>query len=257
MRWTLDLRMWLLAVAMGCGLGCGSPDSSKKSLAKAPRDGGVLIGRSVEKRPIQAEVFGNGGTALLFIGGIHGSEPASKTLIEALADQLHQNPDLSGNRTIVVITNANPDGIALKQRTNVHGVDLNRNFPADNRRDSKRFGMSALSEPEAVAIYETIQQYRPVRIVSVHQPFGLIDYDGPALALAEHMAEFCDLPVKRLGARPGSLGAHAGETLGIPIITLELRKYDHRLLAEELWDLYGDALIAAITYDNGPNDRAK
>ena len=66
--------------------------------------------------------------------------------------------------------------------------------------------------------------------------------------LAESMGRYCDLPVKQLGARPGSLGSYAGVTLGIPTITLELLPEDSKLNSEALWQKYGKSLIAAIVY---------
>jgi protein MpaA len=62
------------------------------------------------------------------------------------------------------------------------------------------------------------------------------------------MGRVCDLPVNKLGSRPGSMGAYIGETLGIPIITVELRATDNSLSADELWAKYGRALVAAIVH---------
>jgi len=56
------------------------------------------------------------------------------------------------------------------------------------------------------------------------------------------------LPVKKLGAKPGSLGSYAGVDMGVPIITFELRRDDSKLDSETLWKRYGKALIAAIIY---------
>jgi protein MpaA len=66
------------------------------------------------------------------------------------------------------------------------------------------------------------------------------------------MAEYCDLPVKKLGAKPGSLGSYAGLTLGIPIITLELQQTDSQLAPEPLWRKYANTILAAITYPSPP-----
>ena len=66
--------------------------------------------------------------------------------------------------------------------------------------------------------------------------------------LAERMGQYCALPVKKLGARPGSLGSYAGVTLGIPIITFEMLSADSQLNSVALWQKYGRALLAAIVY---------
>ena len=127
-------------------------------------------------------------------------------------------------------------------------MDLNRNFPAANRINDKQCGATALSEPEARVVKQLIEQYSPDRIVSIHQPLSCIDYDGPGTTLAVRMAQYCDLPVKKLGPKPGSLGSYAGVELGIPIITFEMRPNDSPLDSKALWERYGKALIAAIVY---------
>ena len=97
-------------------------------------------------------------------------------------------------------------------------------------------------------IKQVIQQYDPDRIVTLHQPLNCIDYDGPAQMLAQRMGQYCALPVKKLGARPGSLGSYAGVTLGIPIITFEMLPADSQLTSQALWSKYGRAMLAAILY---------
>ncbi|MHC4637106.1 MAG: hypothetical protein ACYTBV_06315, partial [Planctomycetota bacterium] len=77
---------------------------------------------------------------------------------------------------------------------------------------------------------------------------GMIDHDGPGEALAKHMAQYCKLSAQKWGTSPGSLGSYAGVDLGIPIITLELPKYDVELSSEHLWKKYGTALISAVVY---------
>ena len=83
---------------------------------------------------------------------------------------------------------ANPDGVFYNSRFNAHGVDLNRNFQAANRRNNARFGQTALSEPEARVIEQLIRQYAPDRIVTIHQPLSCIDYDGPAVIVARKVS---------------------------------------------------------------------
>jgi protein MpaA len=159
---------------------------------------------------------------------------------------------LLNGRTIILLPVANPDGVARNTRENAAGVDLNRNFEAANRINTPATGLVHLSEPETRIIKDLIKQHAPDRIVTIHQPLACIDYDGPAAALAARMAEYCDLPVKRLGAKPGSLGSYAGLTLAIPIITLELRQSDSQLAPESLWRKYANTLLAAIVYPETP-----
>jgi len=207
-----------------------------------------IVGRSVENRPIECIALGQGYDVTLILATIHGNEPAGTPLVEKLAEHLQQNPDLLEGRKVVILPLANPDGMSYNTRLNTRGVDLNRNFAARNRENSSRNGYRALSEPEARAIHTVIHQYGPDRIISVHQPLACIDYDGPAAHLAEHLAEHCDLPVRKLGARPGSLGSYAGLTLRIPIITFELPRDADQFSREALWDRYGPAMLAAVVY---------
>ena len=205
-------------------------------------------GRSVLKRPIVYQTFGFGHDVALILATIHGSEPAGTPLVRYLARHLQQNPHLVEGRTVVLVPVANPDGLAHNRRHNARGVDLNRNFAATNRINTVAYGSSGQSEPESAFIDRLLKQYRPNRIVSIHQPLNCVDYDGPARDLAERMARKCRLPLKKLGSRPGSLGAYAGETLGIPIVTFEMRAGDSSLSDVQLWNLYGEALLEAVKY---------
>ncbi len=210
------------------------------------------VGYSVENRPIDLYIAGNGPETIFIFSTIHGDEQAGIPLSYRLMDRLRHRRDLMENRTLLIMPNANPDGVVRNTRGNANGVDLNRNFPADNRENSTAFGYYGLSEPESRILYDLIHKYRPVRIVSLHQPLKCIDYDGPAEELAHHMAAYCHLPVRKLGARPGSFGSFAGEKLGIPVITLELERADDDLTTEQLWQRYGAAMLAAISYPNHP-----
>jgi protein MpaA len=211
------------------------------------------VGRSVQNRPIESIVLGQSYDVTLVLAAIHGNEPAGVRLAERLAEHLQRHAELLQGRKVVILPVANPDGIARGTRFNANGVDLNRNFAASNRQNNAQNGYSALSEPEARVIHQLIRQYTPDRIVSIHQPLTCIDYDGPAGTLASSMAQNCDLPIRRLGAQPGSLGSYAGLTLRIPIITLELPAKADQLDQESLWRRYGPALVAAVVYP----DRAK
>ena len=205
-------------------------------------------GISVQGRSIEHIVLGQGSDTTFIMATIHGNEPAGTQLVRKLHEYLQQNPDILTGKTVVLLPVANPDGLATNSRYNANGVDLNRNFIAANRRSDVKGGPEALSEPEARTIHQLIRQYNPDRIVSIHQPLACIDYDGPGQQLANHMADYCDLPVKKLGSRPGSLGSYAGVTLGIPIITFEMLKNDSTLDAQTLWNKYGKALLAAVAY---------
>jgi protein MpaA len=208
-----------------------------------------IRGFSVNSRPIECYTFGTGPETILVLGAIHGDEPASKTLAEGLIRNLQFNRSCPDHLRILILPLCNPDGLAKKTRHNASEIDLNRNFPADNRIDNIKHGTIALTEPESRLLYDLIVAEKPSRILTIHQPYGCIDYDGPADRLAKKMGWFCPLPVRRIGALPGSLGAWAGETMNIPIITLELTADDSSLPPHRLWAKYALTLWAFIEGD--------
>jgi len=163
---------------------------------------GLVIGKSVQGREIRCRIFGDGAETILIMATIHGTEPAGTPLVERLAEHLQANRNLLTGKQVLLIPVANPDGLSLGTRGNARGVDLNRNFEAANRENSRVYGMVGLSEPESRALHGLIVTYRPDWIVSIHQPLNCIDYDGPASDLARAMGAQCDLPVQKLGARP-------------------------------------------------------
>jgi protein MpaA len=207
-----------------------------------------IIGTSVQGRPIMCTVLGKGQDVTLIMATIHGDEPVGTPLVQRLANYLQSKPSLLAGRKVVLLPLVNPDGMANNTRYNAKGVDLNRNFAAGNWHNSAQNGRSPFSEPEAVAIASVIRQYSPDRIISIHQPLACIDYDGPAWALASHLAQHCDLPIRKLGAQSGSLGSYAGLSLRIPTITLELPRDAGYGSQEVLWQKYGSALLAAVIY---------
>lgn len=215
-----------------------------------------IVGKSVEGRLIECFVLGKGDDITFILAAIHGDEHMGIPLVQRLVVYLQKHPRLLQDHKVILMPIANPDGVAHYSHLNANNVDLNRNFDAANWRKGKWRGAHALSEPEARIIKQLIQEYSPNRIVSIHQivrlfgpkTAGMIDHDGPGEALARHMAQYCKLPAQKWGTSRGSLGSYAGVDLGIPIITLELPKYDVELSSEHLWKKYGTALIAAVIY---------
>ncbi len=210
------------------------------------------VGRSFEGRQIECIVHGDGHDVLMVIATIHGNEAAGTPLVEAFSEWLTAHPDELVGRQVVIVPVANPDGMAAGKRFNARGVDLNRNFPAGNWKEVQAekvslHGRAPLSEPESRVLMQIVCRYFPNRVISIHQPLECIDYDGPGKALAEAMGAKCDLPVKKLGGRPGSFGSFVGETLGKPIITLEL-PIEAGMDADKLWKQYRKAMIAALRF---------
>lgn len=207
-----------------------------------------LLGMSVEGRPIHWQRLGTGPDVTLIIATIHGNESAGTPLLERLEKELVASPSLLEGRTVALVPVANPDGYANGSRFNAHGVDLNRDFPAENFKRASHRGDEPLSQPESRALASLIARLSPDRIISIHQPLSCVDYDGPARALASAIAAGGPLKVRRLGGRGGSLGSYAGQTLGIPIITLELPGGVERRDADALWLAYGPMLLAGVSH---------
>ncbi len=216
----------------------------------------IVLGKSVEGRSLELIELGPGGDVVFIMASIHGDEPAGTPLVRRLAEHLARNPALLKGRRVLILPVANPDGLHHKTRGNARGVDLNRNFPSGNYRAGGGRGPTALSEPESVAIHKVLKEYRPKRIISLHQPIrygsACVDYDGPTADLARIMSEHSGLPMMRLGGREGSLGSYAGTTLGIPIITVELPPAATQWSESTLWARYGRMMVAAVRYPERP-----
>lgn len=208
----------------------------------------IHLGRSVNGTPLTLHVFGSGVEHVLVFGGIHGSEPTSAALAAALIDHLRTHPQATAGRTVAVLARANPDGLAAGRRTNAHGVDLNRNFPARNWRPGPSHGPFAGSEPETQALIRAVKMIHPSRIVSIHsiaRGRHCDNYDGPAREIALRMARHNGYPVRdTMGyPTPGSFGSWAGRDMGLPVITLELPR---DLDAAQCWRENAGALLAFI-----------
>ena len=191
----------------------------------------MMQAESVQKKPISgylsAEWTAGSTLNTLIFAAIHGDEPESVTLIEAWAKQWPlENTDCP---LVGIIPVLNPDGFAAKTRVNANGVDLNRNFPTANwgePHDESKYhgGPSPASEPETQFLIETLNTYSPQKIISIHTPYRVINYDGNALELAEEMAKHTGYPVvSDIGyPTPGSFGNYCAHVKQIPLITLEL-----------------------------------
>jgi protein MpaA len=173
---------------------------------------------------------------VLVIGGIHGDELTSVSVVFRWIELLKQPGGEAARYRWRVIPVLNPDGLLAKPatRVNARGVDLNRNFPTDNwsseaarywsvstRRDPRRFpGTAPGSEPESSWLYNEIKAFKPDVIISVHAPHSVLDFDGPPTV--KPPSRFGRLQLHRLGVYPGSLGNFGGLQEGIPVVTLEL-----------------------------------
>jgi protein MpaA len=63
-----------------------------------------------------------------------------------------------------------------------------------------------------------MERFQPQVIISVHAPFGVLDFDGPATP----PRKFGRLVFNPVGVYPGSLGNYSGMHKNVPVITIEL-----------------------------------
>lgn len=207
-----------------------------------------VAGTSIENRPIKSLSMGDSGATIMVVAGIHGDECEGTPLVWRLAGYFYDHPELLEGKKLILMPEANPDGCFHRYRYNLNHIDINRNFPSSNHAAGRNYGEKSLSEPETIALAKAINQNRPQRIITLHQPLACIDHDGPAEELAKHVAGHCDLPLCKLGAKPGSLGSYAGVNMNIPVITIELPPSAKEVSPDMLWKQYADALISAILY---------
>ncbi|WP_245606852.1 M14 family zinc carboxypeptidase [Simplicispira psychrophila] len=175
---------------------------------------------------------------VLVVGAIHGDELTSASLALhwiGLAEKMQTLGQAVHWRFIPVL---NPDGLLASKpsRVNARGVDLNRNFNTPQwrrdaplywekrtRKDPRRWpGPAPLSEPESQFLHAQMDAFQPQLVVSIHAPYGVLDFDGPH----EPPQRLGRLRLDRVGVFPGSLGHYGGIQQGMPVVTIEL---DHAL----------------------------
>lgn len=176
------------------------------------------IGSSVEGRPIEVEVLGDGPVDVIIVGGIHGGyEANSIRLARRFAEYYRGDPRrLPASFTLHIIDTMNPDGLfrvtrgtpveefdfrsadTVPGRFNANGVDLNRNWADDGWRPQSTWrnrvvdaGSEPFSEPETRAVREYFEAVDPAASVFYQSAGGFIWYSGaeegwaPSLRLAE------------------------------------------------------------------------
>jgi len=208
--------------------------SAKACEAAQLKDSGArsVKGRPIVMRDVQAV---DPQLRVLIIGGIHGDELSSSSValqwLRLAETSPLETPHAVHWRFIPAL---NPDGLLVKppRRVNAHGVDLNRNFPTPNwerdaklywerktRKDPRRWpGTEPLSEPESRFVFDQMQSFKPHLIVSIHAPYGVLDFDGPSVPPSKLGRLYLD----QVGIFPGSLGNYGGVHKGIPVVTVEL-----------------------------------
>jgi len=142
------------------------------------------IGTSVQGRKIYANYYGTGDKKIIFYAAIHGSEANTTSTLRKWMKELELNYyKIPEDKTVIVITTLNPDGVANKSRFNAHGVDINRNFDTLDWVSGTYFketyyptggGIQPFCEPETVAIRNFINSQQPYLTIAYHSAAGYI-----------------------------------------------------------------------------------
>jgi murein peptide amidase A len=210
----------------------------------------ALSGISREGREIEFYIAFNdtpGPINTLILGAFHGDERESELLTSRFLASVSLE-EWDAEHRVAVVPVVNPDGFHV----NAADVDLNRNFPtkdwAELNPDTPYYsGKSAASEPETQFILKLLAQFPPQKIISIHTPYKVINFDGPAQSLAEAMSALNGYPVvDDIGyGTQGSFGTYTGKERQIPTITLELPEtdFDESAIEQNL-----QALKAAIAW---------
>ena len=208
----------------------------------------LVVGFSVENRPLELYRFGSGPDHRLIIAGIHGGyEVNTIRLAQRLIAYLEEHPEVIPEDVSVFIMPAmNPDGEArhhgVRGRANANGVDLNRNFPVNWQADYPRRGCwnygpispgpAPLSEPEASTVAGLLQALQPTVMISYHSAaLGIFPGGTPP---SEHSVQFAKAiaavapypypPVDTGCLYTGMLADYA-DNLGIAALDVELTNH--------------------------------
>jgi protein MpaA len=177
------------------------------ALAGAASARTVVFGRSVDGRPLVADVLGadSAPRKLLLVGCIHGNECAGRAILQAL-----QRKPVPAGVQLWLVPSMNPDGEAADTRQNAHGVDLNRNFPyqwSPGGAPVYYAGPRPSSEPETRAAERLIARVKPAVTIWYHQHEDLVDMAGGDRGVARRYAQLSGLRATCLPFLPGTASA--------------------------------------------------
>lgn len=161
-----------------------SPSSTPSQTPRPYSEGPIVIGQSVQGRPLEVYRFGTGTNEKMVIGGMHGGDEYNTVeLADQLIAYLKVHPEIvPADATVYVLHDLNPDGVALQHgpegRANADGVDLNRNWPVNWQKDWPREGCWTAtkvtggpypgSEPETKALMAFIKNHPITAILNYH-----------------------------------------------------------------------------------------
>lgn len=170
---------------------------------------------------------------ILVLGGIHANEQSSFDLPMKWIESLEKKEQYLYNWLIVPAININALNKKIPTRTNINGVDVNRNFAlTPNALNSpialwekagktpRHYpGPKPFSEKETQMIRQLVDTFKPDLIISIHAPLDLIDYDGLPQFAPEKLG---NLPLDLTASYPGSLASYYWNIKRIAVLTIEL-----------------------------------
>lgn len=139
--------------------------------ATSPRVAISAVGESSQGRPLHLVRLGHpappadqviaDGSNVLVVGGQHGNEPAGREMALQLLRDLAftDDPELIdqlSQTAILVLPNANPDGVAANTRRNGQGLDINRDH-------------LNLRTPESQTITDVLREFTPDLTLDAHE----------------------------------------------------------------------------------------
>lgn len=241
----------------------------------------INVRKSKAGTPLIWTTFGEENTkaqanTTLVLCGVHGDEITPVKFCWDLMRELKANHSF-GDKMVVVAPIVSPDSFFKSKptRTNAAGVDVNRNFPTSDwnrdalrrwrdyyKKDKRKYpGPKAASEQETIFQMNLVKRYKPNKIITVHAPLTILDYDGPSLKgssgqsakdLLEQMSQkSMGYKISNYPVFPGSLGNWAGKENHIPTYTLELPNTVPSE-TDRFWNLFKDAVLYAIEHKMKP-----
>ena len=179
----------------------------------------------------------NSNKKILIIGVVHGDEPQGEYFINSYLEKNNQNL----KNTVYYIPRLNSN----TSRKNKNGIDLNRNFPTKNwvlgENNDYFGGLKSNSEPETKFLVDLLNENNFSEIITIHSPYKVVNYDGPAENLAEIISSFLSYPISSdIGyPTPGSFGTYCGVERYIPTITIEIDENENiEILKEKFHKLF-------------------
>ncbi|HTX91099.1 MAG TPA: M14 family metallopeptidase [Anaerolineales bacterium] len=212
-------------------------------------EGPIVIGYSVQNRPLDVYRFGTGPVERLIVAGMHGgSEYNTVELADQLMAYILAHPEtIPADKTLYVLEDLNPDGVAKGKnylgRPNADNVDLNRNWPANWQKGWPlqgcwpvpiSAGTGPASEPETKALMAFIEMHHFDALINYHSaalgifPGGLPPDDkSKSLAVAVKAVSTYPYPPLTEGCLVTGGFTDWADVYGIAALDIELTDHTH------------------------------